>query len=364
VDEYHEHDTSDLYDTMATGMAARLQPLLLVISTAGSNLAGPCRDDWLACEAMLTAGASTAAGGEVMASPVDETKFALIFCADQDDDWTDEKSWAKANPNLGVSVPVAFIRQQVTNAIAQPRLQGSVKTKHLNLWVTAMHGYFDVQAFTSAPVADGRVNLGNEYAGRACFEGVDGAAKRDIAARVKIFPRPDVEGFDIFGTYYLPRATVDLPQNQHYRAWEAAGWLTVCDGNVNDFEKMHDDVVADSKLFNLQAVGFDPWQLQSIAQRWGAAGLPVVEIPQHVRFFSETMKQLDALIAAGKIRHGADPVMAWAISNVVAKADARGNVYPRKERESAKIDPVMALLMALSRAQAAPAPSAAGFAFI
>src|SRR5688572_33257988 len=42
VDEFHEHDTPDLYETMVTGMGAREQPLLLIITTAGVNLAGPC----------------------------------------------------------------------------------------------------------------------------------------------------------------------------------------------------------------------------------------------------------------------------------------------------------------------------------
>jgi hypothetical protein len=355
VDEYHEHGTSDLHDTMQTGMAARSQPLLLIISTAGSNLAGPCRDDWRACEAMLTAADER---GQRIGSAVvvDDSRFALIYTADEADDWTDESIWVKANPNLGVSVPVDFIRQQVNGALAQPRNQGAVKTKHLNLWVTAMSGYFDVQAFNAPPVSSESLRI-EDFSGKPCFVGVDAAAKRDISAIIQLFPWKDgdVSHYTAFGRYYLPRATVDLPQNQHYRAWEAAGWLTVCDGNENDFGLHEREVVEDAKRFAIQEVCFDPWQLRATVGRWRTEhGLPCIEIPRTTKSFSDTMKELDAAIASGRFHHRADPVLAWAMSNVVAKEDAGGNVFPRKEAEAQKIDPAIALLMAFNRALAMP----------
>jgi len=76
----------------------------------------------------------------------------------------------------------------------------------------------------------------------------------------------------------------------------------------------------------------------------------VVEMKPTVLNFSEPMKQLDALVRSGKIKHTGDPVMTWMISNVVAKLDAKDNVYPRKERPEDKIDGVVALIMALGRA--------------
>lgn len=362
VDEYHEHPTSDLVDTMLTGMGARKQPLLLIISTAGSNLAGPCREDWKACEDVLLA-----AQAKDWAR-VDETRFALVYAADESDDWTSDVALAKANPNLGVSVSREFLRDQIKLAITQPRNQGAVKTKHLNLWVTAASGFFDVQKLGAPPVSNPALRL-EDYAGRPCFIGVDGAAKRDISAVALVFPDPDGKSYTAFGRYYLPRATVDLPQNQHYRGWEAGGWLTVCEGNENDFQQLEDGIVEDAKRFAVQEIDYDPWQLRANVGRWRTLhGLTCVEIPRTTKSFSDTMKTLDAMIASGRFHHGGNPVLTWAMGNVVAKEDAGGNVFPRKEQDAQKIDPAVALLMALNRALAKadepPAAPAAGFAFI
>jgi phage terminase large subunit-like protein len=72
IDEYHEHKTSELIDTMETGMGAREQPLSLVISTAGADISGPCREDWKACERIL----ENTGGFE------DDTTFCIIFTVD------------------------------------------------------------------------------------------------------------------------------------------------------------------------------------------------------------------------------------------------------------------------------------------
>jgi phage terminase large subunit-like protein len=80
----------------------------------------------------------------------------------------------------------------------------------------------------------------------------------------------------------------------------------------------------------------------------------VVEYRNTVLTMSEPMKQLDALIRSGRIRHNGDPVLAWAISNVTAKMDLKDNVYPNRETPAQKIDPVVAGLFALGRAMTRP----------
>lgn len=256
-----------------------------------------------------------------------------------------------------MSVSAEFLRNQIATAKRELRLQGNVKTKHLNLWVNAMVGYFDAAKFARA--ADTALSL-DAFLGQPCYTGVDFAAKRDLCAVMHLFPEPE-GAFAVFGRYYLPRDTVDLPQNQHYRTWERQGWLTVCDGNANDFSRIRDDVIAHAARHPILELPFDQYQAHQTVQDWQAAKIPCVEFPQGWRFFSEPMKQLDVLIASGRLRHSGDPVLAWALGNVVAREDTRGNVYPRKERDADKIDPVVALIMALARAlvhgNAAPAAS-------
>ena len=336
IDEYHEHATDEALATMETGMGAREQPLSLVISTAGDNIAGPCRDDWLECQKVLE---------RVLD---DDRLFALIYSADPDDDWTSETALRKANPNYDVSVQGEFLLAQQRDAINNPRKQGHFKTKHLNLWVQARDAFINMQRW--AECADPSLKL-SDFDGRDCFIGLDLASKVDIAALELLFPNAD-GSFTRFGKYYLPEETVLLPENQHYRAWHQQGLLTVTDGNIIDFSQIFDDIEAFCSRFTVQDVAYDPHQATMLVTQLQSEGIPVVEFKPTVLNFSEPMKQIEALIRDRKLKHDGDPVMAWMMSNVVAKVDAKDNVYPRKERAENKIDGFVALCSAMGRVMA------------
>jgi len=333
TDEYHEHATDDQLATMETGMGARDQPLSLVLSTAGDNLAGPCREDWLECQKILE--------GVIE----DERTFALIYAADPEIDWTSETALRQANPNYDVSVSGEFLQAQLKEAINNPRKQGHFKTKHLNLWVQARDAYINMQRWAECrsplTLADMR--------GRRCWMGLDLASKVDIAALELLF---ELEGgrYARFGRYYLPEETVELPENQHYRKWRDMGLLTVTDGNIIDFGVIRDDVVNLTSAHGVESVGYDPHQATMLVTQLQDEGVPVVEFRPTVLNFSEPMKQVEALIRDRKLAHDGDEVMTWAMSNVVARLDAKDNVYPRKERDENKIDPFVALCMAMGLA--------------
>ncbi len=333
TDEYHEHITDEQLATMETGMGAREQPLSIVVSTAGDNIAGPCRADWLECQKVL------------QGTQDDETLFAMIFTIDKDDDWTSESALRKANPNFGISVSAEFLLAQQRDAINNPRKQGHFKTKHLNLWVQARDGLIDMLKWRAA--ADPSLRLEDFY-GRTCYLGMDLASKVDLCALELLFPEPD-GAFVRFGKYYLPRATVDLPQNEHYREYEALGLLTVTDGNITSYNEIEEDILALAKVVDLVDIGYDPHEATMLATRLIDEGLPMVEFAANMRNFNEPMKQVEALILNGQIRHDGDKVMEWAMSNVVAKVDRGDRMYPYKETNDKKIDPFVALCMAMGR---------------
>lgn len=133
VDEYHEHDSAALYETMLTGMGARRQPLMFIITTAGANIEGPCFDKRRQVIEMLE--------GTV---PDDEL-FGWIWTIDEGDDWTDPRVLAKANPNIGISVYQDYLESQQQRAIKSARFTNTFKTKHLNVWTSAKAGYFNLE---------------------------------------------------------------------------------------------------------------------------------------------------------------------------------------------------------------------------
>lgn len=339
VDEYHEHDTDDLVQTMVTGMGAREQPLLLIITTSGVNVSGPAYAMWLEIQ-------------QVMDGVVENDElFGLIYTIDQNDDWTDPALLEKANPNFGVSVGSEFLLARHRDAMTKARDQGPYQTKHLNRWVGARAAYFDMPKWIA-----GKRDISLRDFGQSGVKiGLDLASKVDIAALTMLFE----EGgeYCTFSKFYLPEATVRLGHNQHYQAWELEGRLTVTDGEMIDFARIKEDILQLARDFVIEEVAFDPHQATMLVTELMKEGISCVEVRPLVLNFSEPMKQVDALIRAGKLSHDGCPVMTWMMGNVTAKADAKDNVYPRKEKDENKIDGPVALLMAMARAMVPKAES-------
>lgn len=344
VDEYHEHDSDVLLDTMRTGMGARKQPLLLVITTAGDNLAGPCKAMQEDVEKVLAG------------SLVRDELFGIVYTVDAGDDWTSEEALRKANPNFDVSVFGDFLRTEQRNAITDARKQGIFKTKHLNIWVGSNSAWINIQRWNE--LADGSLNP-DEFRGLPCVAASDLSSKKDITARIIVFRKAADDGkgkdhFYVFGRFYLPEERARQAEFQHYQAWVARGNLIATPGFTIDLEQFTDDTIADVQRFRIRELCFDPWNAEQYAQRVAKyTPATAVEIPQQVRYLSDPMKQLDALVADGRIHHDGNPVLTWMVGNLTAHEDAKGNVYPRKEREESKIDGAVALIMALSRATVA-----------
>ena len=343
VDEFHEHDTPDLYDTMMTGMGAREQPLMLVITTAGVNIAGPCYEKRVEVQRMLD--------GSVSADRL----FGVIYTLDEGDDWTDPKVWPKANPNLGVSVSRDYLEAQVAQAIRQPSKQSTVLCKHFNVWTGAKAAWLNMEHWRAC----GDSTLKREdFAGDPCWIGLDLATRIDIAARVDVFAR-EIDGrthYYAFPRFYLPESALDAAKNaQVYRGWATAGHVEIMEGDEVDYAAIQSELLASAGEMTLREVAYDPWQATQLAQALRAEGVEAVEFRHTVGNMSPAMRELEAAIASGRFHHDDNPCLNWMAANVVAKADAKDNIYPRKELPENKIDGVVALIMAIGRAMVAPA---------
>lgn len=337
VDEYHEHQDSTLFDTMETGMGAREQPLMLVITTAGSSIGGPCHQLVRDAERML----------EGLIDRPD--LWAMLYTID-DDDWTSEAALIKANPNYGVSINGDFLAARQRDAMQSAAKQATFRTKHLNEWVGAKNAWLNMLRWKDAPA---RKSL-TELEGRRCIAALDLASKIDIAGLLLLFP--PIEGdplWHVHGRYYLPEARVieELDSNTaRYREFDSLGLLTLTDGEVIDFEVIKEDLREFAGRFQIEQVAYDPWQATQLAQEMQAEGLLMVEVRQTVQNLSEPMKEVEALVLQRKLAHGDCPILTWMASNVVAKLDAKDNIYPNKERPENKIDGIVGLIMGVRQA--------------
>lgn len=346
VDEYHEHQTADLYDTMQTGMGARSQPLMLVITTAGDNLAGPCYD--------LRTHATQLLDGIVD----DDELFAIIYTVDEESEWLTEAGILKANPNFGVSVGSDYLRSQVAEGKTRASRQGAVKTKHFNLWVQARNAYFNMEAWKAS--ADPDLKRG-QFIGQRCELGLDLASKVDLAACVAVFPevRDGKLHYTIFGDYWIPEESL-AGRADAMAGWAARGVVTATEGNEIDFAEIEEHLAGDGGLLeshDVSHVVFDPWQATQLRQNLQRRGATVLEFRNTVENFSPAMKELDAAILSGRVHHNGCPALTWMMANVVARVDAKENVYPRKNRPEDKIDGAVALIMGVAQAMKQETPA-------
>lgn len=336
VDEYHEHPDDTLVDTMATGMGAREQPLLFEVTTAGSDIAGPCYAQRLDAIRMLE--------GSVAADDL----FACIWTLDEGDDWTTEAALRKANPNYDVSVSGEWLKAEQRNAINSSRKQNTFKTKHLNAWVTARAAWMNMEQWNACADAPPIAWM----KGEPLYVGLDLSSKLDITAVGRVFRR-EIEGVPHFYAYirpYLPEAVAEEPEKQHYQGWVHDGHLTATEGDIIDYDHIEQDIREDDAEFNIVEVGFDPWGATQVCNNLAKDGITCVEVPQRVQHLSEPMKMIEAYVKSGQFHHDGNPVLNWAMSNLTVKPDRNENIFPGKDRPESKIDPAVAVIIAMSRA--------------
>ena len=338
IDELHAHKTRDVWDVIDTGTGSREQPLLWIITTAGSNRAGICYEQHMYLVKILQKQA------------VDDTFFGIIYTLDDGDTWHDESVWVKANPNLNISAKLEDLQSKCAKAKVMPSAQNNFKTKHLNIWVNVDNAWMNMQEWEAC--ADETLTV-DQFAGDSCIVALDLASKVDIAARIQLFTKK-IDGelhYYVFGKYYLPLDTIRTQGNDMYSGWVEDGLLVATPGNIIDFDYIEEDLRTLSSDYQVEEVPYDPFQATQLSTRMMAEGFPMVEMRPTVLNFSEPMKELEALVLDKRIHHNGDKVLEWMMSNVVAHYDVKENIYPRKEVNNSanKIDGVVALIMALGR---------------
>ena len=340
LDEFHEAKTDESYDTGKTGMGARSQPLMCVITTAGTNTSYPCYSKQKQVEKVLS--------GEM----VNDELFGIIYTIDKNDDWTKIETWKKANPNYGVSVFEDFLKGQLRTALQDPRKQNIVKCKHLNMWSNAGDAWMNMAEWSKC--GDSTLDI-TDFEGEPCYLGLDLASKIDIAAAMMLFKRKDE--YYLFSRYYIPEERTYGENMAHYAGWSHDGYLETTPGSRIDIERIQNDIRDLAKRFDLSGsnngggeVCNDPWNAQQLITNLMNDKIGVVEVAQTVAMLSEPMKELEAAVLEGKFHHDSNPCTYWMFANVCCKIDKKDNIFPFKEGEENKIDGAVATITAMARA--------------
>ena len=351
-DEVHAQPNRELWDVLTTATAAREQPLVFAITTAGYDRTSICWELHEYAERVLK--------GTVD----DPTFFAYIRSLPEDADWTDERLWEVANPAIDDFRSREELRVAVAQAKERPAMENTVRRLYFSQWTSAETRWFNLGAWDAC----GGLLHEAEWAGREAFGGLDLSSTSDLSASVLTLPRDD-GGYDVVTKCWLPAAALEkrAPMRPQLEAWARAGFLEITPGDAIDYAFIKRRIMEACETYEVRECGFDPWSCTQLAiQLNEESGNPNLMVPvrQGFRTMSAPSKLLETLVSRRLINHGGHPVLRWCADNVVIETDATDAIKPSKKVSSEKIDCVVALVTALERASAyAAAPTVDFIAF-
>lgn len=343
IDEYHAHETSDFYDILVSGMGARPQPLIMIITTAGFELAVPCYQVEYHYIGQILDPNNPVENDEyfVMVNELDKDEEGNLL-----DDIKDEAVWEKANPILcSYQEGRDYLSSELKAAVDVPAKMRNFLTKNMNVWVDAHErGYMPSDRWRAC---QGTIP---DLRGADCYIGVDLASKLDLASVSMEFPLDDGCSA-VLSHSFIPEDTLAARINrdkQPFGLWVKQGWITAVDGAVIDQDTIVDWVErqVNENGWNVVEIGVDPWNASQFAIDLQNLGFEVVEIIQGIKTLSEPTKHLREMAMKGKIVHNGNPVLAWAMSNAITRQDHNENIMLDKKKSRDKIDPVAALVTA------------------
>lgn len=328
-DEIHEFKDYKLISVIKNSRGARVQPLLIYITTAGYQLDGP----------LIT---MVEAGRDVLDGVIDDERtFYYLASLDDSDNLDDSTNWVKANPNLGVSINVDDMGEEWEKAKRVPAERGDFITKRFNIFANNDEmGFIDYDTLKK----NNDVISFDELKGRSCTIGYDLSETEDFTAAVATFALDDGR-IAVLTHSWIPKHKVEMSNERiPYREWEEAGLLTVQDKPYIDYQDVFDWIIKINKHYPVEKICYDRANAYKLNQELKNYGFSTEETRQGSLTLSPALKDLKEMFLDGKVVFNNNPLMKWYINNVQLKMDRNGNWLPSKQGRYRKIDGFAALL--------------------
>lgn len=391
-DELHAQPNRDLWDVMTFGAgSSRRQPVWIVLTTAGDD---PDRNSigWEIHEKAV--GIRDARQLKIVLDDGGDPRQVLSLkrVADEDlpgameallakdlDTWLpilygitafygddpedlaavdiyDEALWYRCNPSLGKHLKIRTLRQEAAEAKKSEAAEKLFRWLRLNQWIAVKAvswlslTLYDKLQWGPSKMAE-RAEWLQRLRGLTCYGGVDLSSTTDLTAFVLFFPAQP--GLDCaVWLPYIWRSSKDLESaeirdNVPYRNWERAGFLKICPGDTIDYADVETTIAEATRTFDLKMVGFDPYLSRTITQRLIPI-VSVVEIPQDMKNMSPAMKEVERGMLEHTMRHVHNTCFRWTFGNVRCAVDGNENIKPMKNRSPGRIDPAVALIIAVA----------------
>ena len=334
IDEAAQITERSSIEVLHSGMGARKNPLRMYLTTASFTRETKFYEDLNHLRTVLRGTAED-----------NYRWFGLLYSIDAGDEWSNEETWAKANPMLGISVTTEHIRHMAHEAQSKPASLNEFLCKQLNIYVSANSAWVDRRYWDDSvcPIPDDKPE--------STFIAFDLAYSRDLNA-VCTLHRFSEEKFYAEFQFFLPEESLDLIPN-HYKSIflqaHASGILRLTQGNVTDLNEVETYIKQQCIKYDVKEIGYDPYNAASLVANLYSEGLPVKKVGQGMAVLSNPSKTAEQLILKKAIMHDGNPFVGWQLGNAEVYTDVNGNVKVRKNEAdaSAKVDGIIAMIMAL-----------------
>lgn len=356
-DEMHEWVSTELADTLRQGEGASLQPIRLYASTAGLKSQKTGLGLWEESQKILD--------GRID----DATTLVVIFAAAEDADWKNEDAWRAANPSLGLSPTMAFLRGEIAKAVT-PAAEAGFRRYHLNQWVEDFARWITIKKWDAAsPDREAYKRFPDELKGRECILSFDSTKSFDLASMCLRFP-PIAPGerTKFIWRFWLPTETIEqrtAAERTPFDQWARDGGpLTPIPGGVFVLDYAIQAALQACADYRVEKIGWDSWNALEFYNRMVEAGQPE-SIFNEMRFGTKTLgqgtKEFERKVFGGEMDHGGNPIARWMIGHCNVRFDENMNYVPAKKRSEDSIDGIVAAVMAEALAVAPLGPDLSSY---
>lgn len=332
-DELAQWKSRELFDVLRTSLGKRAEPLLLVIGTQSPRAENVMSE--------LVDYAERLDEGEFE----DDSFHGQVYAVPDDEDPFDPANWGLANPAMGKFRSEEELRKEADRARRMPTFEPAFRNLYLNQRI-------DAEPKAINPVEWERCGIEVEpdkLRGRPCYAGLDLSSTRDLSALVLYFPE---DGGQVLVHCWCPKANLaerEEVDRVPYRTWAKQGYIEPTPGQAIDKRYIAQRLAVMRHDYDLRGIGFDRWGMQDLKALLNAEGidLPLLDWGQGYKDMGPAVDAFETALLTDKLKHGMHPVLRWAAGNLVYEMDPAGMRKPSKNRSSDRIDPVVALIMAV-----------------
>ena len=333
MDELHGVKDRNLYEVMRQSQSARRQPLLVMITTAGT--VRECIFDDMYYHACAVAdGAIT-----------DDTFLPILYELDRRDEWMEPGTWMKANPSLGAIKKTDDLTIKVQRAKQNPVELSGVLCKEFNIRETVQSAWLSFDAINCTDTFDME-----EFRGAYCIGGVDLSITTDLTCASLLMMKRGSDKKYIAQMYWLPADSLQERvkwDKISYDKWFERGLLRLCAGNsisYSDVTQWFVDMVKQYELFAAW-VYYDSYSARYFVEEMQMQGFNMVRCIQGAKTLSLPMQMLGTDLQAHRVNYNNNPILKWCLTNTGIQTDRNGNIVPVKNQSpKQRIDGTAALL--------------------